>query len=80
MATSFGQEPDLRYICRICDLTDALGMALRADSEKRHPASARGQTGVFPYDFHMFPDDFYISDEKVTKIRYGQCFGHGFAR
>ena len=80
MATSFGQEPNLRYICRICDLTDALGMVLRADSEKRHPASARGQPGVFPGEFYMFRDEFYISGEDVTKIRYDRCSGHGFAR
>ena len=30
-------------IPQISDLTDALGMVLRADSEKRHPASALGR-------------------------------------
>ena len=39
-------------------MPDALGMGLRADSEKRLPASARGQPGVFPDVVYMFPDGF----------------------
>ena len=45
-------------------LADALGMALRADSEKRHPASARGHPGVFPGDYLDVSGEFPISDEK----------------
>ena len=34
VATDFGQGANLRYICQVCDLIAALGMVLRADSEK----------------------------------------------